>query len=166
MATNFTPGGPTVDEGLPPDPPAFGDDDGGGDHRDEHKLRLMLVLSHFIWTRVVAVANFAELPRGYAQKLLEELEDEGLVSLGYREIPRYMHFVERVVFRKRFVMGHQITAALTDAGRAQPKLVKLLEDLEQERREARKPTRLQQTLVYGTCGLFAVLVVSNAVAAF
>lgn len=80
---SFSPKGPTVDQGLPPDPPT-GDEDGGSGHRGEHKPRLMLALSYFIRARVVAVSNLAEMSRGYAQEIHLELALHAAVFKGAR----------------------------------------------------------------------------------
>lgn len=124
----------------------------------------MLCLSRFVWTRMLVLASLTELPRSYVQSLLEELEEEGLVRMGYRRLPRLDYFITEVIHRRRCAMGHELTAALTEEGRKHPKLVELEQQLEHERRAYREPSRLQQVILYGLCTILAVLVISNALA--
>lgn len=145
----------------PPPPPT--DDDGGrGDHREEHKLRLMLILSHFIYARVRGLSKISGFSLGYIQELLEELEDEGLVEVVRRKWSSSDYFIERTLKRKEPPMGHDITAELTEEGRNNPRLVKLLDDLEEERRQKAELTRTQWTVFKSGMVLIGGLIVSYA----
>lgn len=165
MRTSYAHAGETPDSTIPPAPPAE-DDDGGGDHRDEHKLLLMYALSFFIWARIPPLSGRTQLPLYYVQTLLEELEAEGMVELGYRAWPRWMHGLERVMRRRTPLMGHDLTAALTGEDEHHPRLVALKEEDEADRRHNLRPSRLQKLFVFGLCAIPIGAAIVEAAAPF
>ncbi|MDN5698070.1 MAG: superinfection immunity protein [Rubrobacter sp.] len=145
-------------------PPPTGDDSGGGDDREEHKLALLYCLSYFYWARLLALRRLTEMPRGYIAELLEELEDEGLVSINSDPQARQpwlrelMNRIKRAIFRRRKPLGQELRIALTEAGWAHPPLVEVLEEDEKEYLEKMNPPRWQLAIFMGTAMLIMALV--------
>lgn len=145
-------------------PPSTGDDSGGGDDRERHKLVLLYCLSYFYWARLLALRRLTEMPRGYIAELLEELEDEGLVSINSDSRPRLprlrelMDLIKRAIFRRRKPLGQELRIALTEDGWAHPPLVEVLEEDEKERCEKMNPPRWQRAIFMGAAMLIMALV--------
>jgi hypothetical protein len=112
-------------------PPATGDDDGGGgdEGRNRDKARLMYVLSgvhHMSFARLLSICD---MPVPYGVSLLDELEEEGLVWIYYRQWPYVSRKAWLVLERERVDGLAELYTSLTEAGSSDPRLLAFAEEV-------------------------------------
>lgn len=112
-------------------PPSTGDGDGGGgdEGRNRDKARLMYVVSGVHHMSFAQLLLICDMPVSYGISLLDELEEEGLVWIYYREWP-YLSRKAWMVLERETVEGlAELYTSLTEAGRRDPRLLEFAEEV-------------------------------------